>query len=132
MDWNGSTLDIRLQVSDRPGSHLIAWVFKLFLREMYGYSNTSLVTLPDRFSMDDYLEVMSDCPRSVHPSLCSRSVFRIQNGGLAKETTYLKVPEIQSEIYICTSEEILLRYWSRKFLGNLLRIMSESVLTSSE
>ncbi|KAF0297153.1 putative molluscan insulin-related peptide(s) receptor [Amphibalanus amphitrite] len=59
----GDPLDIRLQVSDRPGSLLIAWVFKLFLREMYGYRNTSLVLLPDRFSMDDYLTVMSDCPR---------------------------------------------------------------------
>ena len=68
MDWMGDTLDIRLQVSERPGSRLIAWVFKLFLREMYGFSNTSLVLLPDRFSMDDYLTAMSNCPRSVHQS----------------------------------------------------------------
>ena len=65
MNWEGDTLDIRLQVSERPGSRIIAWVFKLFLREIYGYKNTSLVLLPDRFSMDDYLEALSDCSRSV-------------------------------------------------------------------
>ena len=65
MDWRGDTLDIRLQVSERPGSHIIAWVFKLFLREMYGYSNTSLVLVPDRFSMEDYLQSLSHCTGSV-------------------------------------------------------------------
>ncbi|XP_037086042.1 uncharacterized protein LOC119106492 isoform X2 [Pollicipes pollicipes] len=75
MYWRGETVDLRLQVSDRSGSHLVAWLFKLFLRELYGYGGTVLVRLPDSFNMSTHLESLSDCPSCPASQACGRDTF---------------------------------------------------------
>ncbi|XP_037078351.1 uncharacterized protein LOC119099324 [Pollicipes pollicipes] len=62
MQWNEEELDIRLQVSSRPSSQLIAWIFKLFLEDVLGYVRVRLVYLPDHYNMTAYILALSQCP----------------------------------------------------------------------
>lgn len=59
-DYNGTSLEIKIETSDRMTHQLSTWVFYYFIKEVVGYAKIKVVYERDDFQTMDVLRRMTD------------------------------------------------------------------------